>query len=501
MTDSAPSLSKWRSRPIAGLTALALISSLCPPSLAQSSPLPNAPLPSNSLPQPAVPPSLQPIPAPRAQTEEAYLLGAGDRIRVDIFRVPQYSGETEVLVDGTLNLPLVGNVSVEGMNLQQASAALSTAYGRFLRRPIVTLTLLTRRPLQIGVAGEVNRPGSYAIPLNGSQYPTLTQLVQVAGGITRSADVRQAQIRRPRRGGADQVIPVDLWQLLTTGDLRYDVTLRDGDTIFIPETTVALNEAPLLASSSIAGDTNKPLNIAVVGEVFRPGPYTVTGGVARTAEAGATGGSSGGGAPTVTRAIQVAGGIKPQADIRKVQIRRATRNGSEQTFEVNLWSLLTTGDFRQDAILQEGDTILVPTAVGLTPAETSQLATASFSPNSIRVNVVGEVTRAGVVEVPPNTPLNQAILAAGGFNNRARRSNVDLVRLNSDGTVTRRSISINFANGVNDQNNPMLQNNDVIVVNRSGLASVGDTLGSILNPLGGIFSIFNLPFQFLRIFQ
>jgi polysaccharide export outer membrane protein len=143
----------------------------------------------------------------------------------------------------------------------------------------------------------------------------------------------------------------------------------------------------------------------------------------------------------------------------------------------------------------------VPTAVGLTPAETAQLATASFSPNSIRVNVVGEVTRAGVVEVPPNTPLNQAILAAGGFNNRARRNNVDLVRLNTDGTVTRRSIAINFANGVNDQNNPMLQNNDVIIVNRSGLASVGDTLGSILNPLSGIFSIFNLPFQFLRIFQ
>ncbi|NEP20166.1 MAG: hypothetical protein F6J97_25330, partial [Leptolyngbya sp. SIO4C1] len=40
--------------------------------------------------------------------ETAYTLGAGDRIQVDILRVPQYSGEHEVLIDGTLNLPVVG---------------------------------------------------------------------------------------------------------------------------------------------------------------------------------------------------------------------------------------------------------------------------------------------------------------------------------------------------------------------------------------------------------
>jgi polysaccharide export outer membrane protein len=101
------------------------------------------------------------------------------------------------------------------------------------------------------------------------------------------------------------------------------------------------------------------------------------------------------------------------------------------------------------------------------------------------------------VEVPPNTPLNQALLAAGGFNNRARKSRVDLIRLNPNGTVSKRTVDINLAQGINDQSNPILRNNDVVVVNRSGLASVSDTLGTILSPVGSIFTFFN----FFRIFQ
>jgi polysaccharide biosynthesis/export protein len=70
------------------------------------------------------------------------------------------------------------------------------------------------------------------------------------------------------------------------------------------------------------------------------------------------------------------------------------------------------------------------------------VAGASFSPNTIRVNVVGEVQRGGQVEVAPNSTLNQGILAAGGFNPRAQQDVVGLVRLNPDGTVTQREIPL-----------------------------------------------------------
>lgn len=428
----------------------------------------------------------------------AYTLGPGDRIRINIFQVDQYSGETQVLVDGSLNLPVVGSVSVQGMTLEQTAAAISAQYARILRRPLVTISLVTPRPLQIGVAGEVNHPGSYKLTPEGDQLPTLTEVLELAGGITQAANIQQVQVRRPQRSGSDQVIAVDLQQLLQTGDLRYNLTLRDGDAVFIPTATqVDLADSAQLAAASFAADQSQPINIAVVGEVYRPGPYTVTGS-ARTGEAGVPGANTAGSLPTVTRAIQVAGGIRPEADIRQIQIRRPTRDGSEQVIPINLWELLKSGDLRQDAILQEGDTVSVPTVTEINPTESAEVAAASFSPDTIRVNVVGETTRAGVVEVPPNTPLNQAVLAAGGFNNRARRSSVDLIRLNPDGSVSQRSISIDFAQGVNEATNPALHNNDIVIVRRSGIASFSDTLDTALNPLS---QVFNVPFIFLRLFN
>jgi len=447
--------------------------------------------------------STPPVAPPPPQNEASYVLGAGDRISVTIFQVEQYSGETDVLVDGTVNLPLVGSLSVEGLTILQATDLISNAYSRFLRRPIVTISLLSRRPLQVAVSGEVFRPGSYSVAQQaGVQVPTLSQLLQTAGGVTQSADVRQIQVRRPNPAGGEEVINIDFWQLLQTGDLRYDITLRDGDSVIIPANpNLDLAEAPVIASSNFAANTGQPINVAVVGEVFRPGAYTVTGGSGETApQAGETGSQVGTTSlPTVTRAIQLAGGIKPLADIREVEIRRLTRAGQEQSFKIDLWAMLQ-GDFRQDAILQEGDTIVIPTATALNAEEAAALGSASFAPDTIQVNVVGEVKNPGPVALTPNSTLNQAILAAGGFTTRASSNSIDFIRLNPDGTVSRQELETNLTEGLATANNPVVQNNDVIVVGRSGLAETSDTLGLILEPLGNIFSIFELPFRFLRLF-
>ncbi|HIK53611.1 MAG TPA: SLBB domain-containing protein [Synechococcales cyanobacterium M55_K2018_004] len=505
----------YATRPLAPIS-LAVLMAIAPtaPTLAQliqptaDSPAasPPTPLPSQQIPLLTAPrrlPGAQPTSPLPAAVPTTYTLGAGDRIHVDVFRVPGYSGEREVLVNGTLNLPMVGSIAVQNLTLEQAEAAISAAYSRFLRRPIVTVTLLAARPLQVGIAGEITRPGSYSLTLQGSQFPTVTRLLQTAGGVTQAADLRRAQIRR-LVGNRTQVINVDLWALIQNGDLRNDVSLRDGDTVFIPTAErIDLAEAPQIAAASFAATVNQPVNVAVAGEVFRPGPYTVSGGTARTGEAGVPGGSAGSSnnVPTVTRAIQMAGGIKPMADIRRIQVRRLTRSGTEQILQANLWDLLQKGDLRQDVILQEGDTILIPTATEMTPEESAQIAAASFSPSVIRVNVVGEVNRPGAIELPPNVPMNQAILAAGGFNTRARRSSVRLIRVNPNGTVTQRRIEVDFAQNVNDANNPTLYNNDVIVVGRSDIASAGDALGNLLRPVSGILSILNLPFRIFNLFD
>ena len=444
------------------------------PNLEQQPPAETVPAP--TAPQPT-PVRVTPTPPP---PESAYTLGAGDIVNVNIFRVPQYSGDSQVSVDGTLTLPLVGKVSVDGLSLEAATNLLSSRYSQYLKRPIITLSLSARRPLQVGIAGEVNRPGSYNVEQGDTQSARLSQLIETAGGITQAANLSQVQIRRPQPGGDMQTITVDLVALLQNGDLRQDLVLRDGDEIFLPTSQIPLENAALIADASFSSDASQPINIAIIGEVYRPGPYTIEGS-----------GSNGNNPKTITNAIQVAGGIKPQADIRKVQVVRPTRAGTPQVFEADLWQLVSAGNLQQDAILQAGDTIFVPKATELPPAEVSQIASASFSPDTITVNVVGEVQRAGNLSLPPNTPLSQAILAAGGFNkNRARQGSAELVRIQDDGTVIRETIPVDFAEGIDEANNPLLRNNDVVIVNRSALATLTDTLGTVAAPLGGFFSIF-----------
>lgn len=433
------------------------------------------------------------ISAAGSSVSPVYRLGPGDKVKVEIAEVPDFSREYQVLVDGSLNLPLAGNVPVQGMTLTQAENAIATAYIPFLQLPYVSVSLVSPRPIRFAVAGEVNRPGPYTIePKAGEQFPSVTQALELAGGITQTANLRLVEIRRRDGAGNWRSIPVNLWALLQAGDLSQDKTLRDGDTLFIPPTTLTLAESRQLSAASFYKDRTQPINIAVVGEVARPGPYTVAATAPRSGETNSE-------LLTVTRAIQLAGGIKRQADIRRVQIRRQTQLGVAQPpIQVNLWKLLQEGDLQQDAILQDGDTVMIPIATDLDFGEATQLAAASFSPDAIPVNVVGEVAQPGTVEVPPNTPLNQAILAAGGFDNRrARKGSVELIRLNANGTVAKRRISVNFEDGINPETNPILQRNDVVVVSRSKLTGFSDTLGTVLRPLGSVFSFLN----FFRIFD
>ena len=436
-------------------------------------------------------PAASPIPI-----DQGYLLGAGDKIKLDIFSVPEYSGDYQVLADGTLNLPLAGSVTVQDMSLKDASAVISRTLSEWLIRPIVTISLLASRPINVAVSGEVTRPGSYTTTLTEGGIPTLTKMLQLAGGMSQSADLQRVQVvRRSSQGGTTQTRTVDLRQLLRTGDISQDLPLRDGDSIVVPAAiAVNVDDANLIASSSFAVSTDQPLRIIVAGEVNRPGPHSIKSETAPQAQIGGKAPTVGNKVqvPTVTRALQIAGGITQSANIREIEVRRRTNAGSEQVLKINLFELLQAGDSRQDMPLQDGDRVIVPTATTLSPADAAILARASFSPDSIAVNVVGEVAKPGLVQLPPNTTLNQALLAAGGFNVRARKREVSFLRLNPNGTVDRRDIAINFDQGINEQSNPPLRNNDTIVVGKSGLAGIGDTLGTVLAPLSSFLGLFNI---------
>lgn len=192
--------------------------------------------------------------------------------------------------------------------------------------------------------------------------------------------------------------------------------------------------------------------ITILGEVGRPGLYPL---------------------PTLATsfdAIVQAGGITLHADIRNVLLRRRTGGqGQQKQTVLNLSQLMQYGNQLQNPILLDGDTIVVGRTEEPNPEEVMQLSASNISPQTISVFVLGAVNNPGGVSVPANTPLDDVILRAGGVRElTANQRNIELVRLNRNGTRSLEVLNLNKQSGVSNTLNPPLRDGDTVIV-RSNL--------------------------------
>jgi polysaccharide biosynthesis/export protein len=87
----------------------------------------------------------------------------------------------------------------------------------------------------------------------------------------------------------------------------------------------------------------------------------------------------------------------------------------------------------------------------------------------------------------------QAVLAAGGpKTRRANKGNVELVRINRNGSATLERFEIDLNQGASNQKNPPLRDGDTVKVNRSSLAQVSDAINAVSQPVSGLVTIWSL---------
>jgi polysaccharide export outer membrane protein len=129
-----------------------------------------------------------------AQAEEqlvGYRLNAGDRIRLIVFNNPSLTGEFGVTDGGNLSLPLIGNVQVRGLAVEDAQALIRSKYADgYVVDPKVSLEVIAYRPFFI--LGEVQKPGEYPYSVG----LTLPQAVAMAGGYSPRANRRHLFLSR-----------------------------------------------------------------------------------------------------------------------------------------------------------------------------------------------------------------------------------------------------------------------------------------------------------------
>jgi len=244
----------------------------------------------------------------------------------------------------------------------------------------------------------------------------------------------------------------------------------------------------------------RPVRVAITGEVQRPGLYSI--GRSGTNQLASTGGGpSGGGVtiqssgwPTLLEAIQKAGGLTAYGDLRHLTVqRRMGGPGSPvKTLQFDFWQVLSGGGLVTNPLLYDGDSISIPRSDDLSEPELLAVASSTFAPDTITVNVVGEVNRPGTQNVKANSPLSGALLSAGGLTRRASGTNVRLLRLLPTGAIKQAEIRFDPAAPLGSSQNPPLQQGDVVVVDRHRWAKATDGLSDAVQPIGPIINASSL---------
>lgn len=147
-----------------------------------------------------------------------YELGAQDELRVNVFGEPELSGTFVIASNGTLSLPLIGDINAGGMTVSQFQAEMEKRLRNgYLLDPKVSAEVLSYRPFFI--LGEVKTPGQYPYA-NGL---TVTNAIATAGGFTYRGNSREVIIKSAEDAGERRV------------RLTPDLVVKPGDTIRVLE--------------------------------------------------------------------------------------------------------------------------------------------------------------------------------------------------------------------------------------------------------------------------
>ncbi len=356
------------------------------------------------------------MPALDGPVDANYRLGAGDQLVLILTGQVELAHTLDVTREGFVVIPQVGQLSVANLTLGQFEdllyQRLPQSYSGVSRSSNAathfSVTVSRLRAIQVYVTGDVQSPGSYRLSSAG----TLLSALYAAGGPTVNGTLRQVTLRRAGR----VVTSLDVYDYLIKGDNSHDLRLENGDLIFVG---------------------SHGARVRMTGEVLRPATYELKDG------------------ETLRDALRVAGGLRPTADARRVQIQRiipaAERTESGRDRIILDVPGTGTGARPQDfpaLPIEAGDVVRVfPVAARVRN----------------RITVSGNVWQPGSQALSAGMTLGDALRGAGGLKADTYLGQVLISRLRSDSTREQLRAMLQDSSGV-VVNDPVLAEDDEIQV-------------------------------------
>ena len=197
--------------------------------------------------------------------------------------------------------------------------------------------------------------------------------------------------------------------------------------------------------------------------------------------------------PRVFDALKKGDGIKKNADLSRIIVkRRMPRNsGLGEVFtELNILSLMLEGEQSQNIILRDGDSIIVPKSEKNLHEQFLEIARTNINPNTIRVYVNGNVPMPGLINLPRNSFMYDAVAAVGGTNNNTGL--IELIRFDENGNKKTIKLGSYYPKGKKNKNNPKLVSGDLILVRKNILGKTSSIITEIGSPLINAYGIYSL---------
>jgi len=245
-------------------------------------------------------------PATDVPVPSEYVLGPGDEIKVQLFGKENSKFSMTVDREGVIAFPDIGPLTVASMRFAEARAFIAQQIKQKMIGVSASITMGQLRSIRVFALGEVARPGSYVV----SGLATLSNALFVSGGVKKTGSLRNIQLKRAGK----VVATLDLYDFLMHGDTSHDVRLLPQDVVYVP---------PI-------GYT-----VGVAGQVLRPAIFELKHKRA------------------LADVLRLAGGLRPTAYSKKVQIERIARGAERKVLDVPL-----TGKGRKTR-LHDGDLVKV----------------------------------------------------------------------------------------------------------------------------------------------
>lgn len=159
---------------------------------------------------------------------EDYLVGSGDVLKIDVYNNQDLQTTVRVTNNGNIVMPLLGQVMVGGMKISDVADKITRLLADgYIIAPQVNIFIKDYRSKKAVILGHINSPG--LVELRGST--TFLEAVSNAGGFRAEAG-DTATIKRIS-GNKQEVIVVNIKSMVEGGDISQNITIHDGDTIYI----------------------------------------------------------------------------------------------------------------------------------------------------------------------------------------------------------------------------------------------------------------------------